>query len=80
MGKPDKILAKMKINPLDWRIEDVQSAASRFGVEWNHEGTSHVIFRAPNASKLTIPAKRGIKPVYIRKFVKWIEGLKGASK
>lgn len=57
-------------------IEDVQSVASRFGVEWNHEGTSHVIFRAPNASKLTIPAKRGIKPVYIRKFVKWIEGLK----
>ena len=44
MSKADKILAKMKINPRDWRIENVKIVAQNYGVEWRQKGTSHVVF------------------------------------
>jgi hypothetical protein len=37
----------MRRNPRDWRIEDLKSLADRYGIPWDHEGTSHVVFRHP---------------------------------
>lgn len=36
-------------------------------------GGNHVIFRHSNGSMLSVPARRPIKPVYVRKFVRLIE-------
>jgi predicted RNA binding protein YcfA (HicA-like mRNA interferase family) len=63
----------MKTNPLDWRIESLKSVAEAFGVICLQPGGSHVVFRHPNGAKLSVPARRPIKPVYIRTFVRLIE-------
>ena len=69
MARADKRLQKMRQKPRDWRIEDVQSVADSLGIEWMHDGGSHVIFRSPLGEHLSIPARRPIKPIYITKFL-----------
>ncbi len=68
----------MKNNPRgDWRIEDVETVAKRHGFSVNRPGGggSHVILRHHSGEKLTVPARRPIKPVYIRQLVQMIERL-----
>lgn len=73
MTRAAKTLAQMKVNPLDWRIESLKSVADAFGLVYRQPGGSHVIFRHPNGGMLSVPARRPIKPVYVRKFVRLIE-------
>jgi len=73
MARATKTLARMKANPLDWRIEDLKSVAEAYGAVHRQPGGSHVIFRHPNGAMLSVPARRPIKPVYVRKFVRLIE-------
>ncbi len=76
MSKTDKILQKMLNNPADWRIESLKTVANNKGIEWRQPGTSHVTFRHPDGAKLTVPAHRPIKVIYIKKFVKLVtEGI-----
>ena len=76
MTRSDKLLAAMRRNPrADWRIEQLKTIADRFGVAHRQPGTSHVTFRPPRGEKLTVPAQRPIKPVYIRKFLALIDAL-----
>lgn len=75
MSKVEKLLARMRNNPRDCQIEDIKAIASRFGVEYRQPGTSHVTFRAKSGEKVTIPAHKPIKPVYIKQFLALIEGL-----
>jgi predicted RNA binding protein YcfA (HicA-like mRNA interferase family) len=42
-------------------------------IVWRQPGTSHLTFRHPNGAKLTVPARRRIKPLYIKKFVRLID-------
>jgi hypothetical protein len=77
MTKRDKKLAQMVNNPNGWQIEDLQSMASAHNIEWQHDGSSHVVFRDKDGAHLTVPANRPIKPVYIRRFVALIK--KGAK-
>ena len=77
MVKIEKLLSKLRNNPLGWQIETLKEIARRFDIEWRQPGTSHVTFRHPNETKLTVPAHRPIKPVYIRKFVRLIDEEKG---
>ena len=72
MSKADKILEKMRNNPLDWRIDSVKTVARAHGIEWRQPGTAHITFRHRNGAKLTVPDRRPIKPVYIKKFVKLV--------
>lgn len=37
MSKADRILAKMKLNPHDWRIENVKTVAQTYGIEWRQK-------------------------------------------
>jgi hypothetical protein len=69
MARTDKRLQKMQQNPRDWRIEDIQSVADSLGIEWIHDGGSHVIFRSALGEHLSVPARRPVKPVYITKFL-----------
>ncbi len=63
----------MKGNPLDWRIDSLQSVAEAYGLVYRQPGGSHVIFRHPNGAMLSVPSRRPIKPVYVKKFVRLIE-------
>jgi hypothetical protein len=68
-----KILGRMRNNPMGWRIEDLKTVAARFKVEYRQPGTSHVTFRHPSGAKLTVPARKPIKPVYVKKFIEMID-------
>ncbi len=73
MARAEKLLDKMRGNPRDWRIERLQTIAEAYDVAWAHEGGSHCTFRTAKGEKLTVPAKRPIKPVYIRHFIDLID-------
>jgi hypothetical protein len=79
MSKIDKLLTKMRNNPRDWKIEDIKAIADRFGIEYRQPGTSHVTFRAGTKEKVTIPARKPIKPIYIKLFIALIDGLGGTN-
>lgn len=70
MARLDKLLAAMRRNPRgDWRIEQLKAVADRYGVSYGPPGTSHDTGRWARGAKLTVPAQRPIKPVYIRKLL-----------
>lgn len=79
MSRTEKRLQKMRQNPRDWRIEDVQAVADSLGIDWLHDGGSHIVFRSPVGEHLTIPAHRPIKPIYISKFLALTENMKEAK-
>jgi len=68
-----KTLGRMRNNPTGWKIEDLKTVADRFNIEYRQPGTSHVTFRHPSGTKLTVPARKPIKPVYVRKFLELID-------
>lgn len=73
-------LEQMRRNPGgDWRIEDVAAACREFGIgcEPSRSGSSH--YKVSHASQrdiLTVPFKRPIKAVYIRKLVAFIDAVR----
>jgi len=75
-----KTLQKMRHNQIGWRIEELQAVAEENLVEWRRPGRggSHVIFSAPGVREIvSVPAKRPIKPVYIKQFVALIDAVGG---
>ncbi len=77
MNAATKLLDVMHRNPLDWRIEQLQTVARQFGVSVRCEGGSHHVFSHPAVPNiLSVPAHRPIKPVYVRQFVALINKVK----
>jgi hypothetical protein len=77
-----KTLQKMRRNPVGWRIEELQAVAEENCVEWRRPGRggSHVIFSATGVRDIvSVPAKRPIKPVYIKQFVALIDAAGGIT-
>ena len=75
-----KILQKMRQNPMGWRIEELQTVAEEHSVEWRRpgHGGSHVIFSARGVRDIvSVPARRPIKPVYIKQFLTLIDAAGG---
>ncbi len=72
MSKADKILEKMRNNPRDWRIDSLKIVARAHNIEWRQRGTSHVVFVRSDGRTLPVPARRPIKPIYIKKFVEFV--------
>jgi len=71
MVAADKILARMRRNPRDWRMEDLETAAGRLGMSIRKAPGSHVTFSAPGCVMVvTVPARKPVKPAYVRMFVK----------
>ncbi|MTW19576.1 hypothetical protein [Allochromatium palmeri] len=58
MSNAAKLLAAMRRNPLDWR----------------QEGTSHCVFIRADGRTLPVPARRPIKPIYVKKFLELLDG------
>ena len=65
----------MRRNLRDWRIEDLRTVARRFGIDVDHSATSYVVVRQSRAGRLCVPARRPIKPVYVRLFLEMIDRL-----
>lgn len=74
MKKVLRTIERMKRNPKgDWRLDELKSIANRLGVEYVQPGTSHCAFRFNSLSKVTVPARKPIKPIYVKQFVKFVE-------
>ena len=77
-----ELLDRMRRNPAgDWQIRDVEALCRECGLLFRPgNGTSHCHAKHPSAREiLAIPARRPIKPVYIRKLVRYIEAHGGMS-
>ncbi len=61
----------MRNNPCDWRIEDLKTLADYFEIGYDQTG-SHITFRTQDGRRVTVPARKPIKPVYIPKFLELI--------
>jgi predicted RNA binding protein YcfA (HicA-like mRNA interferase family) len=69
----------MRSKPRDWRIASLETVAAAAGVNVRKSGGSHVIFEHPAvAEALSVPARRPIKPIYIKRFVQFMDSI-GAS-
>jgi hypothetical protein len=73
MAKIQKLMSRMRSNPRDWRIEDLQVIADHYGVTYDQHGTSHCTFRHPSAGRLPVPAARPIHSEYVKLFVKFMD-------
>ncbi len=75
MAKRDKLLEKMRNNPRgDFNITQIKKLADYYNVQYRQPGTSHVTFYHKEIDLiLTVPAHKPIKPIYIKKFVNFID-------
>ena len=74
MKRAAKTLAAMRAHPLDWRIEDLEAVARAFGINSRRPGGSHVYFTHPRVAEgVSVPARRPIKPPYVRAFVRLVD-------
>ena len=77
MNKAQKLLDAMANNPLDWKIDQVQTVAKAFGLTVHCPGGSHHIVRHANGGKVSVPAHRPIHAIYIKQFVRLVKFGKG---
>jgi hypothetical protein len=83
-ARASKLLAQMSRDPkADWRIEQLETVARAHDVNVRKGRGSHVVFEHPKSDRaLSVPARRPIKPVYVRRFVGliyFVEGLRGEA-
>ena len=74
MNTATKLLVAMRRNPLDWQLSELQTVAKQRGIDWRHDGSSHCVFIRADGRTLPVPARRPIKPIYVKKFLELIEG------
>lgn len=73
MTRADKTLAKMRANPRDWRMDQLQTIARARKITWRPSGSSHVVFVRADGRTLPIPAHRPVKAIYISLFLAFLE-------
>ena len=75
--RASKLLGEMRRNPKgDWRIEQLDTVARAYEVNVRRGRGSHVVFEHPKSpDALSVPARRPIKPVYVRRFVALIDDI-----
>jgi hypothetical protein len=79
VARAGKTLEQMRANPRDWRIEQLETVAKAFAVNVRRPRGAHVIFEHPAvATAVSVPARRPIKPVYVRAFVAFIDDVRKA--
>ena len=69
MNAAAKLIQRMRANPRDWTLADLQTVARRNHIAWRHAGGSHCIFFRADGKTLPVPARRPIKPIYVTKFL-----------
>ena len=74
MGSGDKIVNAMRNNPRDWAMAKLLTVASHYGLEVRSTGGSHHVFSHPSVmNSLSVPARRPIKAIYIKRFIALID-------
>lgn len=77
MTKTDKTIEKMRNNPRDWQLADLEIIASHWDIIVRKGKGSHIVFAHQKWIEiLTVPAHRPIKPIYIKKFISLIDKLR----
>src|SRR5262249_33173432 len=82
MSQAEKRLEAMRRNPAaDWRIADVETVCGGLGIDCTPpaHGSHYTVSHASQRAILTIPARRPIKPVYIRALLHYIDAVQGAT-
>ena len=73
------LLDRMRRNPAsDWTVGDVASVCAQHGVRCvppSGGGSHYKVSHPSQRAILTIPRARPVKPVYIRKLVRFIEAV-----
>lgn len=72
----DRLLDAMRRNPAaDWTVRDVETLCRRIGLAVRPASSgSHLNVKHPRAARiLTVPARKPIRDVYIRKLVRYID-------
>ncbi|SMN02339.1 hypothetical protein SPONN_868 [uncultured Candidatus Thioglobus sp.] len=67
MGKQQKFLALIKNNPNNVDFKKLKKLLEGFGYKCINTGGSHFVFRKQNQPSITIPFKRPIKAIYVKK-------------
>jgi hypothetical protein len=78
-----KTFDKMRQNPRsDWTIRHVESVCREFGIRCDapRSGSHYKISHPRKAEILTVPFKRPIKAVYIRKLIEFVDDVAGNDK
>ena len=77
------LLERMRRSPAsDWTIADVVAVCTRHGVRCvppSGGGSHYKLSHASQREILTVPRARPVKPVYIRKLVRFIEAIGGVG-
>lgn len=74
MARKKSLLDQMRANPRgDWTIAQVESLCAKVGLEIRRpNGSSHYVVSSPLLrDSLTVPYKRPIRPIYIKKLVSY---------
>jgi hypothetical protein len=70
----------MRTNPRDWRIASLESVAATWKVNVRKSGGSHVVCEHPDLPEaLSVPARRPIKSIYVQRFVRFIDMVRGLN-
>lgn len=77
MGKAQKLIEQMARNPRDWSIDQVLTVARYADLTVSCPGGSHHILRNAAGKKISVPAHRPIKPVYVKALLHLIREGKG---
>jgi hypothetical protein len=80
VAKKDKLLERMRQNPRDWSINDVETLCKGFAIICKKpSGGSHYGVADPTQVEiLTVPFDRPIKQVYIKKLVAFVDAVQAA--
>ena len=74
MNTAAKLLSAMRQNPHDWAMGNLLTLANQHGMEVRSTGGSHHVFSHPSVrDPLSVPARRPIKAIYIKRFVALID-------
>jgi len=69
MSKYDKLIKKLKNNPKDVQFQILQKILEENGYTGINTGGSHWVFRKDGKESITIPYKRPIKIIYVKKVI-----------
>lgn len=69
MSQIEKLLQKIENSPKNVSFETIKKLLENAGYECYNSGSSHFQFRKSGFDTLTIPFKRPVKAVYVKKVV-----------
>ena len=75
MSKYDKLLSKLRNNPKNVDFKILKKLLEEHGYKgFNNNGGSHWVFRKNGCDSVTIPYKKPIKIIYVKKVIEIIIG------